>query len=203
MVAPYILHKYKVQATCHLDKEVLHELGFSIYSAEAIDEDGKTYVFTLLPMEIRQLHRYGLIQHHGHQTGIDKFFGLKPCGIDVQKVLQMLKTMQEDGHCIVQNDQGRDVPLQINARLISEALHLSREGRDLTRWTKKHEKEFTFKLRLGQELTYGDLKDPNLEPTLRLINQYIVLAKPTASLNHTREYQWDYSWLSTESSQPY
>ena len=123
---PYILHWYNVQPNFHLDKELLHELEFSIYLVEAIDDEGKVYTFTLLLMEIKKLHQYGLIPpHHCHQTGIDRFFALQPCGIDVKKAVQLLKTLQEDGRYIVQNDQGQDIPLKLSARLIVDALHIS------------------------------------------------------------------------------
>ena len=84
---PYILHRYEVQPTCHLDKELLYELDFFVYSAKLVDEDGKVYIFTLLSMEIKKVHQYGLIPHHCHQTSIDRFFDLQPCGVDVKKVL--------------------------------------------------------------------------------------------------------------------
>ena len=80
------MHNHRVQSTCHINKELLHELEFSIFSAEVKDEDG-VYVFTLLPMEIVKMHTYGLIPHHFHQIGIDRFFNLIPCGVDVKEVL--------------------------------------------------------------------------------------------------------------------
>ena len=70
---PNQLHNYKIQTTCHINRELLHELEFSIFSAQVRDKDGKVYLFTLLPMEIGKVHTYGLIPHHCHQTGMDRF----------------------------------------------------------------------------------------------------------------------------------
>ena len=167
---PYQLHHHRVQSTCHINRELLHELEFSIFSAKVKDEDGKVYIFTLLPMEIVKIHTYALIPHHCHQTRIDKFFNLMPCGVDVKKVLQFPKTVNTQGCAMVDNDQGEPVPLHITSRVVADALHVSREGKDLTRWTDKQEKEFVFHMQAGREMTYADMRDPSMEPTLRLIS---------------------------------
>ena len=133
----YQLHNYKVQSTCHINGELLHELEFSIFLAKVKDEDGRVYLFTLLPMEIGKVHTYGLIPHHWYQFGIDRFFHLMPCGVDAKKVLQFLKMVDTQGRAIVDNDKGEPVPLHITSRVIANALHVSREGKDLTRWTDK------------------------------------------------------------------
>ena len=78
--------------------------------------------------------------------------------------------MDAQGRAIVENDQGERVPLHIPSRVIVDALHVSQEGKDLTGWTNKHEKEFIFHLRAGREMTYVGMRDPNMEPTLKLIN---------------------------------
>ena len=93
----YWLYNHKVQSTCHINRELLHELDFSIFSIELRDEDGRVYLFTLLSMEIRKVHTYGLIPHHYHQTKINRFFKLMPCGVDMKKVLQFLKTIDKKG----------------------------------------------------------------------------------------------------------
>ena len=79
---------------------------------------------------------------------------------------------------MVENDQGERVPLHITSRVIADALHISQEGKYLTKWIDKHDKEFVFHMTAGREMTYADMRDPNMEPTLRLINQYIIFGKP-------------------------
>ena len=93
-------------------------------------------------------------------------------------MLQFLKTVDAQGRAVVENDQGERVPLHITSKVIVDALHVScPKGKDLTRWIDKHEKEFIFHMRAGRELTYADMRDPNMEPTLRLINHYTIFGK--------------------------
>ena len=75
------------------------------------------------------------------------------------------------------NDQGEPVPLHITSRVVANALHVSREGKDLIRWTDKQEKEFVFHIQAIREMTYVDMRDPDMEPTLRLISQYTMFGK--------------------------
>ena len=98
--------------------------------------------------------------------------------MDVKKVLQFLKIVDAQGRAIVENDQGERVPLHITSRVITDALHVSQEGKDLTKLIDKHDKEFVFHMTASREMTYADMRDPNMEPTLRLINQYTIFGKP-------------------------
>ena len=132
------------------------------------------------------VHTYGLIPHHCHQTGMDGFLQLLPCGVDVKKVLQFLKTMDVQGRALLENDQRERVPLHITSRVIADVLHVRREGKDLTRWTDKHDKEFVFHMTAGKQMTYADMKDLNMEPTLRLINQYTMFGKPPSFTHPNR-----------------
>ena len=84
-------------------------------------------------MEIGKVHTYGLIPHHCHQIGIDRFFKLMPCGVDVKKILQILKTVNTQGQATIDNDQGEPIPLHITLIIIADALHVRKEGKDLTR----------------------------------------------------------------------
>ena len=94
--------------------------------------------------------------------------------------------MNAQGRAVVENDQGERVPIHITSRVIVDALHVSQEGKDLTRWIDKQEKEFVFHMTPGRELTYADMRDLDTEPTLRLINQYMVFGKPPRSRHPNR-----------------
>ena len=65
--------------------------------------------------------------------------------------------MNAQGRAVVDNDQGEPVPLHITSRVIANALHVNKEGKDLTRWTDKQEKEFVFHMQAGKEMTYADM----------------------------------------------
>ena len=94
--------------------------------------------------------------------------------------------MDAQGQVIVENDQGERVPLHITSRVIADALHVSQEGKDLTKWTDKHDKEIVFHMTAGREMTYTDMRDPNMEPTPRLINQYTIFGKPPSFTHPNR-----------------
>ena len=48
---PYILHRFNVQPNFHIDKELLFEKKVQLFFAKMEDDEGKTYMFTLLPHE--------------------------------------------------------------------------------------------------------------------------------------------------------
>ena len=87
MAEPYILHKFKIQPTCHIDKELLIEQDVLVFLVEAKDDEGNILIFALLLQDIRKIHKHGAILHHYHQIGIVRFSNMKPCGIDMKRII--------------------------------------------------------------------------------------------------------------------
>ena len=60
---------------------------------------------------------------------------------------------------------------------MATTLKVINHGKDLSKWLQKDEKDFVFNQEKGKDLTYEDLKKPELSYTLNIINQYITVGK--------------------------
>ena len=78
---PYILHRFKVQPNCHIDKELIFEKQVQVFSAKMEDDEGKAYMFTLLPQEFSKIHRHDNYLY-SHYIGFEVFLMGEMNGVD-------------------------------------------------------------------------------------------------------------------------
>ena len=57
-------------------------------------------------------------------TGFDKFFQLPPCDVDAERCHKLLTTLQEDGTCMLSDEEGEPLELKLTQDIVVKALRL-------------------------------------------------------------------------------
>ena len=121
------------------------------------------------------------------RLGLENYFRLKPCGVDVQRAYELMTTIDPIGTANITDLEGNKVVVSINENTVKEALHFRDGYEDMKhRLTKEdHDKYFLqIKGKLG---TFDDMAVDEAKPPLKLFKQHFNLKKPQKYTRpHTR-----------------
>ena len=94
------LHQY------HIPKEFLEEKELMVFVQETQHaQQGKMQCVTLT-QEFTRLHEVNSVKRYGYNVGLDRFLDLKICGIDMDRVIEFLSTLNDNDVATVTDRQG-------------------------------------------------------------------------------------------------
>lgn len=96
---------------------------------------------------------------------------MRPCGVDVKRCHQLLTSLDIQGKARIEDATGELIEVQINEDLIAEALKLTKGTQLIPKRGSTQEVKATFQMRPGQEHTFKDLIEKEVELPLRLFTQ--------------------------------
>ena len=76
---------------------------------------------------------------------MDRFLDLKICGMDMERVIEFLSTLNKEGEATLTNHQGKKITFKVTPELVSEALKLPNQGFFLGTWLTPKDKSGAFK----------------------------------------------------------
>ena len=119
--------KVKTSTTCFVDEEVLSAKGTCVFRGEFAAPKHNKVGLVLLPSSFQTLGlEEGYIDIY-KKIGLEDYFRLPPCGVDVQRAYELMTTIDSIGTADLTNKEGEKVVVSINENLIREALHF-KEG---------------------------------------------------------------------------
>ena len=136
-----------------------------------------------LTQEFTQLHKVNSVKRYGFNIGLDPFLDLKIYGIDMERVIEFLSTLNDNQVATVADQQGQKREIFLTPELVSEALKLPNEGYVLGTWLSAQDKAGVFKQPPRKVLTYVNLKHPDTELLLWLHHQHFEMGRMADTLS--------------------
>ena len=134
--------------------------------------------WVIVTQDFTKLHTINCVKRYGFNIGsLDGFLDLNICGINMDRVMEFLETMNEYDTTKVTNHQGEKKKIVLTPQLVSEALKLPNHGYVLGTWLSRQDKVGAFKKTLGKILTYADLKHADTKLLLRLHHQHFEMGR--------------------------
>ena len=87
-----------------------------------------------LTQEFTQLHQINSVQRLGYNTEMDRFLDLKICGMDMERIIEFLSSLNKEGVATVTNHQGEKISFKVTPELVSKALKFPNKGFVLGTW---------------------------------------------------------------------
>ena len=151
---------------CFIDQEFLQE-----HHAFAIKAyfHGKNKEGTImcLPKSMHALQKEEECMKILSLIGLDQLFHLPPCDIDVRRCHELLNTLQEDGTCMLSDQAGELVELNITQDIIVKALRLQEQNNVISSMKLTSiDKLLAFTVNNANNSVYASLKDDEIWLTL-------------------------------------
>ena len=110
-----------------MDADLLHQKGTCIFKGQYTDAKNTKVQVVALPTSFQELGKEKELLDVYKEVGIDEYFKLPPCGIDVQRAHELMTTIEEDGVAELTNKDGEKVKVPI-MNISSGTLYTSRKA---------------------------------------------------------------------------
>ena len=161
----------KLSDHSYLDADNLNAFSIGIFTGLFKDDKDQVWTVTLEPEEIRRMYNHSSVTKSFKDMRLHNHFRMRPCGVDVKRCYQFLSSMDLLGKARIENAEGEMIEVQINEDLVFEALKLPKGNQLLPKRGSTQEVKAIFQLRHGQEHTFKDLIEKEVELPLRLFTQ--------------------------------
>ena len=104
---------------CYIPKELLKEKNIMIFVQET--QHGQ------LTQEFTQLHQINNVRRFEYSTGMDRLHDLRIYGMDMERIIEFLSSLNKEGKATVTNLQGEKISFKVTQELVSEATEASKQ----------------------------------------------------------------------------
>ena len=170
-IPAFEIHDIKLSDHSYLDAESLNAFSTGIFTGLFKDDKEHVWTVTLEPEEMRRMYNHSSVTKSFKDMRLHNHFRMRPCGVDVKRCHQLLTSLDIQGKARIEDATGELIEVQINEDLIAEALKLPKGTQLLPKRGSTQEVKATFQLRPGQEHTFKDLIEKEVELPLRLFTQ--------------------------------
>ena len=115
---PYELLSVKLADHCYIDNEELRAFRVGLFTGKFKDLQQRIWTITLMPQELHQMHIYQHAMELYRKLGLQAFFQLPICGVDIKRVHQLLTTMDEEGNGRVEDQDENELSIRITEEMI-------------------------------------------------------------------------------------
>ena len=91
---------------CHIPKELLEEKNIMVFVQKTQHGQLNKMQWVTLTQEFTQLHQINSVQRFGYNTEMDRFLDLKIYGMDMERIIEFLSSLNKEGVATVTNLQG-------------------------------------------------------------------------------------------------
>lgn len=124
----YKAEEVKIMSTCFVDKGVLNQQVACVFQVYFLNKEKKKCTYIAMPDTFERVHKTKEYMDVFKRVGLDGYFNLPPCGIDLQRSYELMSSLNEDGVARVTGLDGEEVEVKIDEALINEALHFKTTG---------------------------------------------------------------------------
>ena len=117
-----ILRKEVVQK-CFIDREVLRDNDTFVVKATFYGGK-KENTIMCLPKSMLALQKQEECMKVFTSIGLDQFFQMPPCDVDVKRCHKLLMMLQEDGTCMLSDLEGEPMELNLMQDIVTRALKI-------------------------------------------------------------------------------
>ena len=89
--------KVKAWTTCFVDEEELQARGTCIFRGEFATPIERKVELVEMPREMQLLGTVDKYKEVFRRVGLDGYFSLKPCGVDIQRAYELMTTIDKIG----------------------------------------------------------------------------------------------------------
>ena len=177
----------KATTTCFVDEEELQAKGTCVFKGEfATPKDKKVGIMTMPPslQELGKEDKYITVYR---RLGLESYFRLKPCGVDMQRAYELMTTIDPIGTANITDLEGNEKVVIVNETTVKEALHFKEGHQDLKHRLTKDDHDRYFLNLKGKKGTFDEMSIEEAKPPLKLFTQHFNLKKPQKYTHpHTR-----------------
>ena len=175
----YKPEKVKVMPTCFVDPGILERHEACVFQGEFYDKENKRCTYTAMPDTLKKCTRTKIIWKIFKKVGLDGYFSLPPCGVDLQRSYELMSSLNDEGVATMTNLEGEEVQVKIDEALISEALNFKTKGAvQLPHQLSDAERNQTFLYPEASQQTFKNLSRKEVGVPLMLYSQHFHLQKP-------------------------
>lgn len=176
---PFKPEKVKVMQTCFVDKRVLDEHGTCVFQGQFYDKDKTRCTYTIMPDSFEKVQKNKEYMDVFKWVGLDGYFSLPPCGIDLQRIYELISSINKDDNAKITDLDGELIDVKIDEEVINEALKFKTTGAlKLPHRLSKTDRKQIFVEPSGTHETFRDLYRKEVVVPLMLYNQHFHIGKP-------------------------
>lgn len=165
----------KATTACFVDEAELQAKGMCMFKGEfSTLKDEKVGLITMPPnlQEIDKIDEYITVYR---RLGLDGYFCLKPCGVDVQRAYKLMTTIDPIGSANITDLEGNEKQVIVNEAMVQDALKFKEGYQDMKhRLTKEDHDRYFLNLK-GKKGTFDDMSIEEAKPPARLFTQHFNL----------------------------
>lgn len=176
---PFKLEKVKIMQTCFVDKRVLDEHGTCVFQGQFFDKDKVRCTYTTVPDSFVKVQKDKKYIDLFKRVGLDGYFSLPPCGVDLQRSYELLSSIDKDGNAKITDLDGEVTDVLIDEDIINQALKFKTTGAlKLPHRLSDLERKQTFVETRGSHETFRDLFREEVVVPSMLYSQHFHIGKP-------------------------
>ena len=177
----------KATTTCFVDEAELQAKGTCVFKGEFSPPKDKKVGLITMPPNLQELGKEDNYITVYRRLGLDGYFRLKPCGVDVQRAYELMTTIDPIGTANITDLEGNEKQVIVNEATVQNALKFKEGYQDMKhRLTKEDHDRYFLNLK-GKKGTFDDMSIEEAKPPLKLFTQHFNLKKPQKYTHpHTR-----------------
>lgn len=178
-VDPFKPSNVKVMGTCFVDKNVPEENVTCFFQGQFQDKEKNRCSYMVMPDSFARIHKKPQYMNVFKSVGLDAYFSLPPCAVDIQRSYELMSSINKDGIAKITNMEGEETEVRIDEEVINEALHFRNRGvLRLPHRLTNSERRQTF-LDLARRIeTFRYMNKPEVVVPCMLFSQHFHIGKP-------------------------
>lgn len=177
----------KATTTCFVDEGELQARGTCIFKGEFSTPKDKKVGLITMPPKLQELGKQDEYIAIYRRLGLDGYFRLKPCGVDVQRAFELMTTIDPIGTALITDLEGNEKQVVVNEATVRDALKFKEGYQDMKHRLTKEDHDRYFLNIKGKKGTFDDMLIKEAKPPLKLFTQHFNLKKPQKYTHpHTR-----------------